>query len=180
MMVFSSNYYFINGLCYLLEEDEVDAFADYVVFDVGEEQIFVIHQRVGKYLCTLDPLVAFAVCRHTAISKKESLGYFFSELEKRSLTKTFSRNFLNLSTIEIYVLRQLCNQVSNEKVAMQLNVHEKTVGGYKISAIRKMKMRNISSFFAAFFSWLPLWHQYKQVMGSEVPHAKQTSIDRCF
>lgn len=166
MIIFSDDYYFILGLTVLFKNKQMNQQDNFIVFDGGRKNIFVIDVTTVDNDLITDPFLFFLFCYRFRAPRGESVSRMAKIINGRRCLSIQAKKSKTLTVHEMIVIKEIGNGISQKKIALKLKLSEKTISSQKTNALRKLNLSKGNDFFSEYFSWLPLWREYIKFMKS--------------
>ncbi|MBS1203481.1 MAG: putative LuxR-family transcriptional regulator [Proteobacteria bacterium] len=160
MQIFSEDAFFILGVKSLLAKLDISEPEKLILFDTGQDYIYVLDDDEAKQLIYADPISAFILCRRILMHRATELNIFSRLFNGWRFGRSRRRTQTELTTSEALIIRKVCLGISQKHIATQLHISEKTVSAHKLSALRKLRIKNVAIFFTEYIAWYSLWTQY--------------------
>jgi len=172
MQIFSGDSFFVIGLKALSINLNIPEPESLIIFDTGQDYIYVLDDNEIKHLIYSDPVSAFILCRRSLINRTAGVNIFSMLLSGWRFGCAKQRLPKEMTTREALIIRMICLGISQKHIAMKLHVSEKTVSTHKLNALHKLKIKNVAIFFNEYAAWYRLWMQYMNTQQRDTLHAQ--------
>lgn len=172
MQIFSGDSFFVIGLKALSINLNTPEPESLIIFDTGQDYIYVLDDNEIKHLIYSDPVSAFILCRRSLINRTAGVNIFSTLLRGWNFGCTRQRYHKEMTAREALIIKMICLGISQKHIAMILHVSEKTVSTHKINALHKLKIKNAAVFFKEYAAWHRLWMQYMNMLQKDIIHAQ--------
>ncbi|SCC69166.1 helix-turn-helix domain-containing protein [Kosakonia oryziphila] len=176
MQLFSEDAFFILGFKSLLVKINISEPESLILFDTGQDYIYVLDNNEIKHFIYSDPISAFILCRRTLMHRATELSIFSRLLCGWRFGRSRRRIPTTLTTSEALIIRMICLGISQKHIATQLHISEKTVSAHKLNALRKLRIKNVATFFTEYVAWYGLWKQYISMQPGDGFNIPQCSV----
>ncbi|MEA5217562.1 response regulator transcription factor [Enterobacter cloacae] len=177
MHIFSEDSFFAIGLKALSINLNIPEPESLIIFDTGQEYIYVLDDNEIKHLIYSDPVSAFILCRRSLINRTAGISIFCMLLSGWRFGCAKQHHPKEMTPREALIIRMIFLGISQKHIAMKLYISEKMVSTHKLNALHKLKIKNVAIFFKEYAAWYRLWMQYMNMQHTDTmrmqPHGTQ-------
>lgn len=172
MQIFSEDSFFVIGLKGLSINLNIPEPESLIIFDTGQDYIYVLDDNEIKHLIYSDPVSAFIFCRRSLINRTAGGNIFSILLSGWDFGCARERHTKKMTTREVLIIRMICLGISQKHISMKLNISKKTVSAHKLNVLHKLKIKNVAIFLKEYAAWYRLWTQYTNTQHRNTIHAQ--------
>lgn len=166
MTIISDDNFFILGIHSIFQNSHTEEPPELIIFDTGGTYVYLFDSSELNKEEMEDSFSAFIYCQKFFHRRDIIINDFRYLLRPRRKLCDPTSPHQTLTKSELWIIKAISQELSTRYIANHFNISEKTISSHKISALKKLSIKNVGIFNSALSAWNAHWPELARLKKS--------------